>query len=222
MHEVAVLRRDAAEACAGGQNVLDARDRRAHRLAGAVHTWDRFDEGETILPPALRRCHAGDALDSAQTLSHLGRLVSGRQDDERLHHSRRDARVREHLASGDRIALSGEVLGLSLARIELESEREQHADDHGAYGGHRKRPADDETRPLTPPAQFGVGDGDEALGHHSQLVDAVPEQREQRREERDRDDHRHRRNQHAADSDRPDERQREQDHAQQSDCDRRA
>ena len=82
--------------------------------------------------------------------------------------------------------------------------------------------AEHERAPARPAAGFAVADGDDALRHHAQAIDAVPEQRQQRREEGDRRDHRHGRDQHPADADRADERQGQHDHAEQSDRDRRS
>ena len=111
---------------------------------------------------------------------------------------------------------------LRLARVELEAVEEEDADDHRADGRDGNGPSSDEVRPAPPEAVLGIGRLDDPLRHHAQAVDPVPEQGQQRREQRDRRQDGHGRDEHAADPDRADERQRQEDHAQEADGDGRA
>ncbi len=164
---------------------------------------------------------------------HAGRRLQLREDGggvrvvldeyvERLHHAGCDPGGGESGASGDCVAAPGQVFCLRLARVQLKAGVDEHADDRDSDRSDRDRPAHHERRPLAPEAVLGMATVDEALRQHADAVDPGAEHRQQRRQQRDRHEHRDGGDQHAADSDRTDERQRQDDHRQQSHCDGRA
>ena len=195
-------------------NVLD---RRARGLGRTVGVGEGLDQAVRALVPGRRH---GDAVDPRHPpdpgRDHPRVAVVLDEHDERLHHARRDVRVREHLPAVDRVALAGEVLGLRLARVELHAVEDEHRDDREADRRHRPGMAHDEPRPATPGAVLRVAAVDEALRQQADAVDPRAEGRQQRRQQRDRRDHRDRRDQQAADPDRADERQRQHEHREQA------
>src|SRR5207244_105563 len=93
----------------------------------------------TVLLPLRRGDGAHDSVDMLYARDHLADFRLGREDHEGLDRARRDPSALEGVASYDRISLAGKVLGLRLARIELEAEDEQQGDDRRADGRDRPR-----------------------------------------------------------------------------------
>ena len=97
------------------------------------------------------------------------------EDVERLHHAGADLRGGELLAAGDRRAGAGEVLQLRLAGVQLRSQAREHGDDRDADGRDRDRAPEHEARPAAPGAVLGMAGVDQALRHHPDAVDPLPE-----------------------------------------------
>ena len=160
--EVAVLGGDAAECRVGA---LRARP----GPASIVVDWTWFESpsaagnASTRLSPPLRQAagaaDADDARGRGEASSTIGPVAAAvlDEDDERLHHAGRDARVGEHGAAGDRVAAARHVLHLRLVRVELQPAVDEHADDREPASA-RSATAGATTRsaPAAPDAVLGV------------------------------------------------------------------
>ncbi len=180
--------------------VVDCRLHGAHGREGdVVHgldVGDRDDVGGA--GPAPRRSRGqddgGDAGSAAQARRDCRPGGGGREHLDRAEHAVRHAAVEQGLVGGVRRPGLGERRGAGLADLQLE-DRKERDDEHDerdpcgeeAVTGHTPRPC--------APGAAGVG-----LGPDPGPVDAGPDAREDRGQERVDDEDRHKRDEHAADA----------------------
>ena len=177
------------------------------------------------LAPAPRRDAPAIALHRAELRRDRARVAAVLdEDDERLH-ARRARCLRPRASCRPAIAspVPGRSFSLRLARVQLEAVGDEHARRRRAPAvatGHGRRITKRAQRPQAPSS--GWPRSTKPLRQQPDAVDPGAEHGEHRRQERDRGEHRDRRDQHAADPDRADERQRQHEHREQADRDGRA